>query len=503
MNRTSSRSRRLWWWLIPLLLLTTWLGARSLSTDVIWVDEYHSLQDTGVSYLGPRSPVDIWVKLGERNPWHAPGYFVLLNAWYRLIGPDPAMLRAMSLFLGLLTVSWTYRLGRDVVDPRVGFYAAVVLGASAFFAHFLHEMRVYTLFTLLTVFTTWAYFRCISARRAKWWVWLGLFVGCAALPYAHYYATLPIFAIAMYHVIFVKKDKRWWTIVGIFVLSAILFLPWMSVFLSVFDRTKEFERLAPRALSSTDALVALAHYFSNGAQILFLGLCALAVTARRRAARSILFLTVALLALLLLTNEILQIMHGGRLRYLIAMWPLLSLTVGLGLFRLNQWRPVVASVVLAIWIFFGVWNTVLSDITVGLDGASYTFPLHLAARAVNPFQQPEDVIVNYLPDDDIPAIQYERIAAFYYTPIELEYLMEQTPKSGLGDWLAQMEEHIALLRVRERVWIARVPNETPVTFEEFESALLESHVRCGADFGRPGLHLRLYARTDELCYVGD
>jgi len=490
---------RFWWWLIPLLLLAAWLGARSLNTDVVWIDEYHSLQDTGVSFFGPRGPADIWVKLAERNPWHSPGYFMLLNVWYRLIGGDPAMLRAMSLFLGLLTIAWTYRLGRDLVGPRAGLYAAVVLGSSAFYAHFLHEMRVYTLFTLLAVFTTWTYLRIVRRPAAPRWVWLGLFLGCVALPYAHYYATLPVFALAIYHLLFVKKDRRWWYVVGIFVLAAVLFVPWMSVFLSVFNRTQEFERLAPRALSATDALVALSYYFSNGAHVLFLALVALAFTAKTRGARVLLFLTVALLLLLLLTNEVLQIMHSGRLRYLIAMWPLLSVTVGIGLLRLRMWRPLAAALVLAVWVFFGLWNTVVSDLTAGLDGSSYTFPLHLASKAVKPYLQPGDVIVNYVRDDDGPALQYERIAAFYYAQLDLDYLMEQTPKTGLDDWPAQLAEHRAVLAARERVWLARAPGEAPVTLGEFETALLETHVRCEADYGREGLLLSLYVTSPELC----
>lgn len=498
MTNTMTRARFSWWWLIPLLLLTTWLGARSLNADIVWIDEYHSLDDAGVSYFGPRGPVNIWVHLADRNPWHAPGYFMLLNVWSRLTGDEPAILRAMSLLIGLLTVAWTYRLGRDFVGPRVGLYAAVVLGISAFYAHFLHEMRVYTLFTLLSVFTTWAYLKIISRPRAHWVYWLGFGVGAAALPYAHYYATLPLFAIAIYHLLFVKKDRRWWKVVGLMALAAAAFLPWMSVFLSVFRRTQEFERLAPRALTAGDALLALTHYFSNGAYLLFLGLCALGLTVKQRMSRSIVFLAVALLVLLLLTNEILKIMHGGRLRYLIAMWPLLSLVVGLGLARLHQWRAYAGIGVLALWGAFGLWNTVVTDITAGLDGSSYSFPLHIAANVLKVQQAPGDVIVNYLRDDELDALRYERIASFYYAPLNMEYLMVQTP-ADIETWPEQLTEYATLLAPRERVWVATVAGSHPSTYEAFEAALLATHDRCPQSYGRDDLSLELFVTSLDLC----
>lgn len=496
---TSISFRRFWWWLVPLLLLSFWLGARSLDADIIWVDEYHSLEDAGVSVFGPLTPVGIWNKVATRNPWHAPGYFITLNGWYRAVGPEPPALRAMSLLLGMLAVAMTYRLGRDLVGPRVGVYAAVVLATSAFYVHFLHEMRVYTLLVLLSVLTTWCYFRIVRAERAPWWVWLGFAFGCAALPYMHYFATLPVVALALYHLIFVRKDRRWWQVVGVMALAALLFVPWLTVFLTVFERTREFERLAPRALSAWDALAALTYYFSNGSYVLFVVLVGLALLIRSKMARALVFLALTLLLLLLLTNQVLKIMHGGRIRYLIALWPLFSLVVALGLLRLRQWWPLVATVVLALWVGFGLWNTLVTDITAGLDGYNYVFPMNLAAREIVSQQQPEDVVVNYLPDGGLAAVQYERIAFFYYAPIALDYIVQQSAPDTIDDWPAQLVRHIDVLSQRDRVWVATMPGDPPTTLDEFESALLETHVRCAASFDRDKLNLALYVNAPEQC----
>ena len=490
--------RALWWWLIPLLLLTTWLGARGLDADIVWVDEYHSMEDAGISYFGPLTPAGIWNRVATGNPWHAPGYFFALNAWHRLVGPTPPALRAMSLLFGLLTIAWTYRLGKELVGPRAGLFAAVILGTSAFYAHFLHEMRVYTLFTFLTVFTIWVYLRIVRSPRAPGWPWwLAFFGGALALLYIHYFAMLPLAAISLYHLLFVRKDRRWWLVVATLALAAVLFLPWVRVLIELFGRTEDFDSLSSRALSVGDALTALAHYFSNGNVVLLFALLVPALLVRGRGARTILFLAFALLVLLFVVNAILKVMHGGRLRYPIALWPLFSLVIALGLLKLQRWRPL-PLVLLAVWVGFGLYNTVVVDITSGLDGGRYIFPMHLIVRQVEGKLQPDDVIVNYLPDTGLPALQYERIGSFYYTPIDLEYLLVQSPPDD-ADWPAKQAAFLELLGPRPRVWLASMPGNPPSTLDAFTDELLATHIRCEPSYSRAGLLLDLYAASPDLC----
>src|SRR5215216_3120094 len=119
--------RRLWWWLIPLMLLVFWLGARGLNADPIWSDEYYSIYSAGLGPFGPLTPAGIWERIAGYDPWHTPGFFTLLNLWGRLVGGNPPALRALAMLLALLALAWTYRLGRDVMTPRAGLYAALVM----------------------------------------------------------------------------------------------------------------------------------------------------------------------------------------------------------------------------------------------------------------------------------------------------------------------------------------------------------------------------------------
>lgn len=498
-DRTFDRTLRrpFVWAMIPLLLLAFWLGARSLNADTVWLDELHSIEDSGGPTTGPLTLRQIWLRVAIGNPYHAPGYFMLLSGWGRVVGWEPPALRVMSLLFGMLTIAGIYRLGTDLRSPSVGLVAAAIMASSAFYAHFLHEMRVYTLHTFLTVLTLWLYLHLMNPRREpRRWEWL-VWVGCVtAMLYAHYYAMLPLAALGLYHLLFVKKDRRWWLLTGGTVVGGLLFLPWVGALLAGLSRTSADAQLHERALSAGEAVRLIATMFSNNNLILLAVVLALVLTARGRGVRFVVFLTLVLLGLLLLTNELLQIMHGGRLRYTISMWPLLALVAAIGLLQLRLWRVLMVGV-LALWIAFGLWNTVVADITAGLDGWQYVFPFHRITWGLHERTAPGDVIVNYLPDKGLEAVQYETTAHFYYSRMGLEYLVAKIPPGRYTQM--QIDQLIDLVDDRQRVYVAWRPNPEPATVDLFEAALDDRFLRCAGGIQEPTLRLAVYVRDAGLC----
>src|SRR5690349_20557909 len=117
-NRSGQRSRSYLWILVALLLVVSALGAYNLYTTTIEGDEAHSIEDAGGPITYRMSPTEMWERIARTNPWHTPGYFMILSVWGEFVGWDPPVLRALSLFFGLLAIALTYRLGRDVVSPR-------------------------------------------------------------------------------------------------------------------------------------------------------------------------------------------------------------------------------------------------------------------------------------------------------------------------------------------------------------------------------------------------
>src|SRR5688572_4212441 len=88
-----------WQIVVAVIFVTFWSGVRGLNWDALWGDEMLTIYDAGVWTYGPRSPVDIWHQIEEQNPWHAPGYFIIVNLWAQLTGYNVVSLRALSLFL--------------------------------------------------------------------------------------------------------------------------------------------------------------------------------------------------------------------------------------------------------------------------------------------------------------------------------------------------------------------------------------------------------------------
>jgi mannosyltransferase len=422
-------------------------------------------------------------RIANNNPWHAPVYFLLLNSWARLVGWDTAALRELSLLIGVLTIAWTYRLGRDVISGRVGMYAAVLLGTSMLFVHYLAEVRMYTLIALVTVVTLWVYLRIVrSTREISWRWWLTLLVCVTALFYTHYLAAMLLIAMSLYHLIWVRKDGRWWGVTVIFILGAVLCLPWAGVLIDGIRRESANEVLHSVSLSSMEVLTRMMLFFGNGVALLPIAALALAGTARGKGVRTLWFHLIAIVVLVLLTNQLVHIIDSKRMRYLIAAWPLLSLVVAVGLLRLGRFYRL-GPIVLALWVVLGVWNSLNGYITSLVDGYTYLFPMQHLAEGLQEETQPDDVVVNYVPDTGLPGDYYDGLASFYLSPLSLDYLTAQGEADGI----------LEIAVTRPRVFIAYAPELRPAHLDTFLDALRQTHPDCGITVQREDLLVELFA----------
>ena len=80
-----------------------------------------------------------------------------------------------------LTLAWVYRTGRDLLAPRAGLLAALLLSASVFFLAYMIHARAFTLIALCSTLCIWSYWRLVlnprptgmgpagrSAARQRW-----------------------------------------------------------------------------------------------------------------------------------------------------------------------------------------------------------------------------------------------------------------------------------------------------------------------------------------------
>lgn len=482
--------RAVWLWLVPLLLLTTWLGARSLDADAIWYDEYRSLFYAGGAEYGPIQLPEVWTRVAlYGGSAQVPGYFALLWGWGALVGWTEFAARSLSLFFGLLAVAWTYRLGALILSPLGGLYAAAILGVSAFFIHYLHELRVYTLLALMTVFTIWAYWRLVSSRGEPGIVMqISLLAGVALSLYVHYLTSLTLAALGLYHLLLVPKNRRWWRVAAILAAGVVLFMPWAGVLIEgVSGKTRGSVAANAGAVVSN-----VAHSLSNDSLIL-LGVVLLLAVMSWKAIRLPGFVALGVLALGLTLNRWLRI---GDTRYYMALWPLFALVAGGAFLRLRQ-TALKPEFGLVIWMVVGIATAFRPDFIrayAGVNLISSIFPWRDAVQAISLYAQPGDLVTFAMPDSVIARQQWE-VVAHYMHDLETRYDLAHTILAsdvGLQFGIQELGDS------PERVWTAYMPSAPPL-LAEYESTLETDYIRCGSIVNGASVALDLYASCAVCC----
>jgi hypothetical protein len=489
-------------WLVLALLLAFWLGARHLNTDLIWIDEMYSIGNIGGLQKQPFNPLEVLESIRIQSPQHTPGYFILLAGWAGLVGWEPLALRALSLFTGLLAIAWTYRLGRDLASPHVGLYAALILSTAALYIYYLHELRMYTLIVTLTAFTTWVYWRILNRPRPGWWAWGGLFVGGVGLIYAHYYAALPLAAIGLYHLLLAPKNRRWWLVAGVLALIGLTFLPYLEIFrYSLADLGDRREDLRDDALSPIAAVQSTIRLFSHGIDLLLIVLGAAGLVAgfrKRRGARVILFLGLALLGVTLASNVVTGTLVLRRARYLLALWPLLALLVGLGLAefqrRIGRWTWAL----LAAWLVIGLFTTTMNpDFLSFMDGPRHIVrypPLREMVDALQGRIGSEDLLVGVARSADVYTLyKLNTIGEYYLADLATNYYF-----IGIDDWRApdtptQQQALRDQSANRLAVWFAYEPDQVDTSvLDTYLPIIQANYTRCGTVIDTPHLRIDRY-----------
>ena len=368
-----------WLWALLPLLLAAALVIPALGDIALNGDEFASLVTAGVFRPGPLYLVDVWNYITEEDPAQALGWPLLFSVWGRLAGWSEVAARALPCFGGLLALAWVYRAGNDLFSPQAGLFAALLLSASLFPQTNMLHARAFPLIMLFTAWSLWAYWRnALHPSPPGPGAQAGLLTGVTGLLYSHYVGALLLPVLGLFHLFFVPKNRRWWRTVLLLGLAAMASVPQLPGLLNGVAFTVTRSQTRGIALTPPQLLAQFLRYLANGVVfpapwvgellVVLLPLALLVATVLRLRARRpvgarwlLAFVSTTLLLLYVPFNEALRVVTEKRMRYLIALWPLLALLAGVGLRLLSGAHRRLAAAMLALWLIAGVTFALTTD----------------------------------------------------------------------------------------------------------------------------------------------
>ncbi len=377
---TAPKTSLSWLWALFPLLLAAGLVIPALGDIAFNGDEPTSMIAAGALRSGPWSPEEVLSTVALRSPEQALGWPLLLSVWGRFAGWSEVAARALPCFGGLLALAWVYRAGHDLFTAQTGFFAALLLAASMFPQTNMLHARAFPMVMLFTAWSLWAYWRnALCPRPPGLRAQASLLIGMTGLLYSQYFGALLLPVLGLFHLLFVPKNRRWWRIVLLQGLAALIAALQLPTFINGLELTDTSEKLSSNALTAPQLLAQFLRYLVNGvltptplvASLLTILLpLALVITtllhlrARRKAdaAWFLVFVSATLLLLFTAINEVLRVVTERRMRYLMALWPLIALLTGAGLRQLAGAQRRLAAALLALWLILGVTLALTSDL---------------------------------------------------------------------------------------------------------------------------------------------
>lgn len=492
--------------IVVALLFAAFLASHSMSRDFLWWDEHWSTQIAGTGIYSPSSLVQVWQN-ASADPWHPPAFYLILNIWNSIFGGSQFALRLFPFFTGMLALAWVYRFGAWAGGRLIGLGALFFLCGSAFFLDFMTELRPYMLYALFGIMCPALYWRLITGKSNKI---VPLLFGFSVLGllYSHYFAALVAVALGGYHLLFVRKNRLWWQTIGYAVGGAVLFIPWLLVFLNAVKIASGGERY--NVLENGEALLLLIRGLGNANfddSRLFISfsivfIASVVVAVYNRAGRFAVWSFAIILILALAINEWLAVL--AHLRYIIVLWGFAALVIGWfgGEWVWKQHKGRIYTIILlVIWWILAAHHTLFS-----LDFQNLMFrqdfvnifrphlPLYDALQTIEPELHHDDILLL-----DSPIGDWAVAGAFsYYTGSWSipRSMLTQLPDETEAELRQTLHDYTANAN---RIWFAYETQPPDYHRTAFETLAQEELTFCSTVFETPELRVDEYSRYPSCC----
>jgi len=155
-------------------------------------------------------------------------YFVLMR-FFHMITYTPIVTRLFSAIMGILSVYYIYRLGKELLNKNTGLVAALLLTVNEFSIVTSQDSRPYALIVLATILSFYRLTILIKTPTMRNAIWYGVFTGL--LVNTSFFGTITVFSqylVLLFCLIIATKNEKlslfkYYFISGIIIL--LLFVP--------------------------------------------------------------------------------------------------------------------------------------------------------------------------------------------------------------------------------------------------------------------------------------
>ena len=231
--------------LLLIVLLGLALRIYDLAGESVWFDEAVSIYVSKLDFIEQIK----WVA-GQSKEGNPPFYYMVLHLWVPLFGDSEVLSRLPSVIFGVLSIIFTYSIGRLLFGKRAGLLAALIMAVSFFQIRFSQEARGYTLMVFLALVSGYSLLRMISGWKRRWAA--AYILSSALLCYTHYFGLFTILAQNIFcFTLFLRRGRagglgftRW---ILVQVILGVLYVPGFILLAGRFASVREsFWIPAPR-----------------------------------------------------------------------------------------------------------------------------------------------------------------------------------------------------------------------------------------------------------------
>lgn len=432
-----------------LLLLVAGVAIAGLDVP-LWSDEGSTLGQIGVPPLfSPLQLDDLLTDLAERDPWHAPAYFLLLRLWGELIGWSIPALRSMSLFAMLLALALLYSLAQQHLSAGHARLALLFTGLNVAGMFIMQSMRPYGLVLLVTLLLIRSWERLVVRRQARPWHWPFLILATGSVLYTHYFAAMGVAALVITHVATGMGGRRFWPVLACFVVGGLLFLPWSGILLDGLALSQTDLR-STLNFSLSGLVQRVLEQFSNGAESLMLLLGALALLSRRKALRAVWLWLLCATLLPWLVSRLYPSLHG--VRYMYFLWPALGVLAAAGVVTLRR-AGFPAWLIPLLWALAFLWQTGPEGALRELVRPDSRMPFNHMAQQLQGRTSMDDVLVWHFPEGSDVRPEMRDVLR-HYTHGLPKARLAMIEDLRLADEAAYLESRDVAIAGADRIWLA-------------------------------------------------